>query len=506
MKTLCLPPSSRSGSREVSTCVLPIPLTLPSLPSQGKELPPSAAPREGARRGGGTSRPTTTHAAGDDFFTHPLPRAHRQCQREPTSSCSGGLHPGWIRPPAPREGQGAAGGTALPLGISEQDQLLAPVGRTTSRHKATEPTRTRETPSPVSQMHPPLLPPWGMVAGRPLLWGLGDAPVQRLAAASRSSSSRPCAAHQAHPAVPAEAPPVPEPPLPPLHRGITVRATYGCAHPLSRLRTDVHRPYAAPTPAGLWCMGWAAVLPSSPGAQARAGGNPAAPAVVWTSPAATPSGARGQAGAGAGGDGGAARSAPDAGEMGEQRSQKARRKPKSGDGDAGVRGGVAASESAAQTNSKRGRVSERCRGGREEGWGMWRDGGLDVQVLPPVGVSAPRRRGEKERRERGRGGWKKNQWKQIIPRHIRIKKLPAKTQNNHMVSVGSDGRQQRREARGDPGCCPPRLLSGHSMQGWMGAREGAVPLPRSPPEWLQGIGEAAGREARVALGDGGCVA
>lgn len=60
-------------------------------------------------------------------------------------------------------------------------------------------------------------------------------------------------------------------------------------------------------------------------------------------------------------------------------------------------------------------------------------------------------RGEKERRERGRGGGKKKQWKQIIPRHIRIKKLPAKTQNSYMVSVGSDGPQQRREARGDPG-------------------------------------------------------
>lgn len=47
-------------------------------------------------------------------------------------------------------------------------------------------------------------------------------------------------------------------------------------------------------------------------------------------------------------------------------------------------------------------------------------------------------------RERAERGWKKNQWKQIIPRHIRIKKLPAKTQNNHMVSVGLDGQWQQR--------------------------------------------------------------
>lgn len=72
---------------------------------------------------------------------------------------------------------------------------------------------------------------------------------------------------------------------------------------------------------------------------------------------------------------------------------------------------------------------------------MWRDEGLDVQVLPLAGVSVPRQGGKKERKKgEKKEGWKKNQWKQIIPRHIRIKKLPAKTQNNHMVSVGLDGR------------------------------------------------------------------
>lgn len=50
-------------------------------------------------------------------------------------------------------------------------------------------------------------------------------------------------------------------------------------------------------------------------------------------------------------------------------------KPNSGDGDAGVRGGAAASKSAARTNSERGRVSARCWGGREQGWGLWRGGG-----------------------------------------------------------------------------------------------------------------------------------
>ena len=107
MKTLCLPPSSRSSSWEVSTQVLAIPLTLPSLPCQGKELPRSAAPQEGARQGG-TSCPTTTYVVGDDFLAHSLvhresitvPRAHGQCQREPTRSCSGGLDPRWICPPA----------------------------------------------------------------------------------------------------------------------------------------------------------------------------------------------------------------------------------------------------------------------------------------------------------------------------------------------------------------------------------------------------------------------
>lgn len=87
---------------------------------------------------------------------------------------------------------------------------------------------------------------------------------------------------------------------------------------------------------------------------------------------------------------------------------------------------------------------------------------------------------------------KKKQWKQIIPRHIRIKKLPAKTQNSYMVSVGSDGLQQWREAKGDPGRGPSCLLPGSSMQRWMSAREGAKPLPWSP-EWLWGAGEAGER-------------
>lgn len=136
-----------------------------------------------------------------------------------------------------------------------------------------------------------------------------------------------------------------------------------------------------------------AVLPLSQGARGGAGGVPEAPAMVHTSPAATPSSTGDRAGAEAGdngGGGGAARLAPDAGEMEEQQSQKARRKLKSGDGNAGVRGGAAASESAAQTNSKRGQVRKRCQGRREEGWGVWRDVGLDVQVLPPVGMSALR--------------------------------------------------------------------------------------------------------------------
>ena len=121
---------------------------------------------------------------------------------------------------------------------------------------------------------------------------------------------------------------------------------------------------------------------------------------------------------------------------------------------------------------------------------MWREGGLDVQVLPPAGESTPRRGGRKKGERKG--GWKKKQWKQIIPRHIRIKKLPVKTQNNHMVSVGLDGRQQRRKVRGDPGHCPPCLLPGRSMQRWMGAGEGAVPLRWSPPEQLRRMGKAAG--------------
>lgn len=135
-----------------------------------------------------------------------------------------------------------------------------------------------------------------------------------------------------------------------------------------------------------------AALPLSQGARVRAGGVPEVPTMVHTSPAATPSGTGGRAGAEVGDNGvwGAARLALDAGEMEEQQCQKARRKFKSGDGNAGVRGGAAARESAAQTNSKRGQVSQRCQGRREKGWGVWRDGGLDVQVLPPVGVSAPR--------------------------------------------------------------------------------------------------------------------
>lgn len=69
---------------------------------------------------------------------------------------------------------------------------------------------------------------------------------------------------------------------------------------------------------------------------------------------------------------------------------------------------------------------------------MWRDRGLDVQVLPLAGVSTPRQ-GRRNKEGREEVGVEKTQWKQIIPRHIRIKKLPAKTQNNHMVSVGLDG-------------------------------------------------------------------
>lgn len=117
VNTLCLPPSLWSSSWEASTCMLPIPLTLPLLPSQGKELLLSAAPRRCPSWG--TSHPTTTHAAGDDFLACPLVhregitvlRAHRQCQCEPACSCSGGLDPCWIRPPAtqgdrvPLEGQ-----------------------------------------------------------------------------------------------------------------------------------------------------------------------------------------------------------------------------------------------------------------------------------------------------------------------------------------------------------------------------------------------------------------
>lgn len=363
-----------------------------------------------------------------------------------------------------------------------------------------EPTRTWETPSPVSQMHPPLLPPWGTVAGRPLLWGLSDAPVQRLAAASGSGGSCPRAACQAHPAVPAE-PLLPLNSCSPITQGHnSLCHVWACARtitPAYRRTPPVCHTYARGTTVhgvGSHCacrhtVRGAATITRCLGEGWR---HPKAPTMVRTSPTATPSSVGGRAGAGAGGDGGAARLVPDAREMGEQQSQKARRKPKSGDGDVGVRGGAAASESVAQTNSKRGLVSERCQGGREEGLGHvegWRAG------CPSAASSGSERaeaRGEKERRERGRGmGWKKNQWKQIIPRHIRIKKLPAKTQNNHMVSVGSDGQQQRREARGDTGCCPPCRLPGRSMQGWMGAGEGAVPLPWFPSEWLWGTGKAA---------------
>lgn len=67
-------------------------------------------------------------------------RAHRQRQRERMCSCSGGLDPCWSHPPAPLQGQGAAGGTALPLGISEQGQVLATVGMAQSyrAHQASE--------------------------------------------------------------------------------------------------------------------------------------------------------------------------------------------------------------------------------------------------------------------------------------------------------------------------------------------------------------------------------
>lgn len=98
-----------------------------------------------------------------------------------------------------------------------------------------------------------------------------------------------------------------------------------------------------------------------------------------------------------------------------------------------------------------------------------------------------------ERGESGEGG-KKKQWKQIIPRHIRIKKLPAKTQNNHMVSVGSDGqRQQRfgREARKGLGHCTPGLPEGSRVPA--AAMEGPTGYGRRAEPGLLSAMEAAGR-------------
>lgn len=77
-------------------------------------------------------------------------------------------------------------------------------------------------------------------------------------------------------------PAVPKQPLP-LYTGVQQSATYACVHPLSHLHTDTCCPYAAPTPTGQPCMGWAAaatptaVLPSLPGAQERAGQTPKLP-------------------------------------------------------------------------------------------------------------------------------------------------------------------------------------------------------------------------------------
>lgn len=93
----------------------------------------------------------------------------------------------------------------------------------------------------------------------------------------------------------------------------------------------------------------------------------------------------------------------------------------------------------------------------------------------------------------GGGKKKPKQWKQIIPRHIRIKKLPAKTQNNHMVSVGSDGqRQQRfgREARKGLGHCAPGLPGGSGVPAV--ALEGPKGCGRRAEPGLLSAMEAAG--------------
>lgn len=116
--------------------MFPIPLILLLLPyprqgaSTQHSLPGRCLSRE-------TSHPIITHAVGHDFSAHSqvhresntVLTAHRQCQHKPTSSAA----VGWICPLAPQWGEVATGRTALPPGISKQDQLLAVVGRTTSQ-------------------------------------------------------------------------------------------------------------------------------------------------------------------------------------------------------------------------------------------------------------------------------------------------------------------------------------------------------------------------------------
>lgn len=159
---------------------------------------------------------------------------------------------------------------------------------------------------------------------------------------------------QSHPVVPAEAC-SPQTATAPLHRGTTVCAT--CA-PTVTLHTDTHCPYATPTHRGKH-TGWAAAAtpvqcchcyqvprkgqdkpqnfhcPHQPCSyskqhQGLSWGWGGRQWRVWHTQCQIPE------------------------KMGEEQSQKARIKPKSGNGDAGVRGGAAASQSMAQTNSKRG--------------------------------------------------------------------------------------------------------------------------------------------------------
>lgn len=102
-----------------------------------------------------------------------------------------------------------------------------------------------------------------------------------------------------------EPPSSPEQPLPLLHRGTTVHAMYGCAHPPSRLCTDAHCLYAAPTPVAPPCTRWAAAaIVTGRGLEA-----PRSPCRGPHQPCNYSKQCRGPAGAAAGGDAGGSRHA-----------------------------------------------------------------------------------------------------------------------------------------------------------------------------------------------------